>query len=104
VSRPALERDHIVLAAALSWRDEDGVPVVDTKRPLGSSGRERTALDVAEALGWDVPEGDVGRDDDEGPPDELVDRAHGILEEVAKLMPEILALALVGWDAREGSP
>jgi hypothetical protein len=95
MSRPVLTLDHLALAAALSWREEEGVPAVDWKRPLGNSGHTRIALDVAEVLDWPRPDGA------EDPPDELVDRAHERLSELAYLMPEILSLALEGFAARQ---
>lgn len=53
-----LTEDHIKLLkhANVQWQNcETGAPEIDPKRPYGNS---YVAMDVAEILGWEVPEDD----------------------------------------------
>jgi len=82
-----LTDDHITLlrAAYIRWEDcEYGAPAIDCKRPYGNSDVE---LDIAEALGWELP---VDNEGDEYIDADMAQRAERLHKETRTALQVIL--------------
>lgn len=96
-----LTEQHLLLLsrAYVTWQDcETGAPEINPKRPYGNSD---VAGDVAEILGWEVPD-----EDDQDALDALEDRAMNIHRETQTALQVVLTARsfepglyeAVGWD------